>query len=79
MASINLVYEFAERGELGVRIAVVNAIGELFGAVAPLAGGAIADGYSYRALYATAMVFTLLALASMFRGVRPRRGRGLTR
>jgi len=73
MASINLVYEFAEKGELGVRIAVVNALGELFGAVAPLAGGAIADGFSYRTLYATAMVFTLLALVSMFRGVRPRR------
>ena len=48
MASVNLVYEFAERGELGVRIAVVNAIGELFGAIAPLAGGAIADDWSYR-------------------------------
>ena len=71
MASINLVYEFAEHGELGVRIGVVNAIGELFGAIAPLAGGAIADGWSYRTLYATAMVFTLLALASMFRGVGP--------
>ena len=79
MASINLVYEFAEHGELGVRIAVVNAIGELFGAVAPLAGGAIADGWSYRMLYVTAMVFTLLALASMFRGVRPRHRRGSQR
>ncbi len=73
MASINLVYEFAEHGELGVRIAVVNAIGELFGAIAPLAGGVIADGWSYETLYATALVFTLLAVASMFRGVRPRR------
>jgi MFS family permease len=75
MASINLVYEFAEHGELGVRIAVVNAIGELFGAVAPLAGGAIADRWSYRSLYVSAMMFTVLALASMFRGVRPRHRR----
>jgi MFS family permease len=75
MASINLVYEFAEHGELGVRIAVVNAIGELFGAIAPLAGGAIADRWSYRSLYASAMMFTVLALASMFRGVRPRHRR----
>jgi predicted MFS family arabinose efflux permease len=77
MASINLVYEFAEHGELGVRIAVVNAIGELFGALAPLAGGAIADRWSYGMLYATAMVFTLLALASMVGGVRPRHRRSV--
>jgi MFS family permease len=76
MAAINLVYEFAEHGELGVRIAVVNAIGELFGAIAPLAGGAIADHWSYRGLYATASAFTLLALATMFRGVGPRRHTG---
>ena len=75
MASINLVYELTDHGELGVRIAVVNAIGELFGAVAPLAGGAIADGWSYRTMYGTAMAFTLLALASMLRGVRPRHRR----
>jgi MFS family permease len=72
MASINMVYEFAEHGELGIRIAVVNALGELFGAVAPLAGGAIADRWSYLALYTTAAVFTLVALVAMFHGVRPR-------
>jgi hypothetical protein len=72
MASVNLVYEFADQGELGVRIAVVNAAGELFGAIAPLVGGAIADRWSYGALYGTAIVFTLFALAAMFRGVRSR-------
>ncbi len=72
MASVNLVYEFADQGDLGVRIAAVNAIGELFGALAPLAGGAIADRWSYDALYATGMLFTILALASMLAGVRPR-------
>jgi Na+/melibiose symporter-like transporter len=76
MASVNLVYEFADRGELGVRIAVVSAAGELFGAIAPLAGGAIADHWSYSALYATAMAFTVLALITMFRGVRPRAATG---
>ncbi len=73
MASVNLVYEFAEAGNLGVRIAVVNAVGELLGAIAPLAGGAIADRWSYRSLYAAATVFTVLAVTSMLRGVRPRR------
>jgi len=76
MASINLVYELAEHGELGIRIAVVNAVGELFGAIAPLAGGAIADRWSYTALYATAMIFTMLASISMVHGVRPRHARG---
>jgi len=75
MASINLVYEFAERGSLGVRIAVVNAIGELFGALAPLAGGVIADRWSYAALYGTALAFTILSLTTMARGV-PRRAAG---
>jgi MFS family permease len=73
MASVNLVYEFGERGDLGVRIAVVNAVGELFGAIAPLAGGAIADRWSYAALYGTATVFTVLAVTGMLFGVRPRR------
>lgn len=72
MASVNLVYEFADQGELGARIAVVNAIGELCGALAPLVGGIVADRWSYDALYATGMVFTMLALLSMFAGVRPR-------
>jgi MFS family permease len=75
MASVNLVYEFSERGELGVRIAVVNAVGELFGAIAPLAGGLIADRWSYAALYCTAVLFTALAVAGMLFGVRPRHRR----
>lgn len=78
MASVNLVYELADHGDLGVRLAVVNAIGELFGALAPLAGGAIADRWSYDALYVTGMLFTVLALGGMFAGVgshRPQRGR----
>ena len=73
MASVNLVYELADHGDLGVRLAVVNAIGELFGALAPLAGGAIADRWSYDALYLTGMLFTVLALGSMSAGVRPHR------
>lgn len=72
MASVNLVYEFSERGELGVRIAVASAVGELCGAIAPLAGGIIADRWSYHALYATAASFTVLAVGTMFLGVRPR-------
>lgn len=73
MASVNLVYELANQQDLGVRLAVVNAIGELFGAIAPLVGGVIADRWSYDALYATGMLFTILALGSMLVGVRPSR------
>ena len=76
MASVNLVYELADHGDLGVRLAVVSAIGELCGALAPLVGGAIADRWSYDALYQTGMLFTVLALASMFAGVRPHRRLG---
>lgn len=76
MASINLVYELAEHAELGVRIAVVSMIGEFFGAIAPLAGGAIADASSYEMLYPAAMTFSVLATACMYGGVRPRQRRG---
>ncbi len=72
MASVNLVYEFAGDGELGVRIAIVSAVGELLGAIAPLAGGAIADRWSYQTLYAVAATFASLSLATMVRGVHPR-------
>jgi MFS family permease len=75
MASINLVYELAEHDELGIRIALVNAVGELFGALGPLIGGTIADRWSYEMLYATALAFTMLASFTMFRGVQPRRTR----
>lgn len=70
MASMNLVYEFAGQGELAVRIAVVNAAGDLFGAIAPLVGGVIADHSSYGVLYGTAIGCTLLAAASMLCSVR---------
>jgi hypothetical protein len=50
----------------------VNAVGELLGAIAPLAGGAIADRWSYHSLYAVAATFTVVALGTMLRGVQPR-------
>lgn len=70
MASINLVYEFGDDAALGVRIAVVNALGELMAAVAPLVGGVIADRWSYDALYAVALACTLAAVTAMYTRVR---------
>jgi MFS family permease len=70
MASINLVYEFGDDAALGVRIAVVNALGELMAAVAPLVGGIIADRWSYDALYAVALACTLAAVTAMYTRVR---------
>jgi len=71
MASLNLVYEFGDDGNLGVRLAVVNALGELMVALAPLIGGAVADRWSYATLYAVAAAFTLLAAATMYLRVTP--------
>lgn len=79
MASINLVYELTEHAQLGVRIAVVNAIGELCAAIGPLVGGAIADAASYEMLYGTAMTFSMLAAACMFARVGPARRPGVAR
>jgi hypothetical protein len=71
MASTNLVYEFGVGAGLGVRLAVVNALGELMAAIAPLAGGVIADRWSYEALYGVAIACTLAAAATMCARVRP--------
>jgi hypothetical protein len=70
MASVNLVYEFGDGGGLGMRIAVVNALGELSASFAPLAGGLIADRWSYDALYGVAAGCTLAATAVMYARVR---------
>ncbi len=70
MASINMVYEFGDDARLGMRIAVVNALGELMAAIAPLLGGAIADRWSYEALYEVAMGCAIAAGAIMWTWVR---------
>jgi MFS family permease len=74
MASVNLVYELGDHTDLGIRLAVVSAVGELMGALAPLAGGAVADRWSYPALYAAAALCTVAAAAAMYLRVAPRRG-----
>jgi MFS family permease len=53
-----------------MRIAVVNALGELMAAVAPLLGGAIADHWSYAALYEVAMGCSILAAGVMWTRAR---------
>ena len=70
MASINLVYEFGDDTRLGMRIAVVNALGELMAALAPLIGGAIADRWSYDALYGVAIACSIVASWVMWTRVR---------
>jgi MFS family permease len=75
MASMNLVYEFGDDGQLALRIGAVNALGELMTAVAPLTGGWIADRWSHQALYGVAAAMTVAAIVAMHRGVpaAPRR------
>jgi MFS family permease len=75
MASLNLVYDLPDHGDLGIRIAVVSALGELTVAIAPLVGGALADHWSYAALWATAAVFTVAATAVMWMRVPVSRAR----
>lgn len=77
MASANLVYEFGDDENLGVRIAAVNALGELMVALAPLAGGIVADLASYEALYVVAALFTMTSLAVMYARVPPRQRRAI--
>lgn len=62
MSSQNMVLEFGSRENLPLRIAVANSASELVGAVAPLAGGLLAAGFSYPVVFWTAIAFQLAAV-----------------
>lgn len=55
----NLTLEFGQRDDLPVRIAIANSTSELAGTLGPLAGGAIAAGFGYEALFLVSVAFLL--------------------
>ena len=75
MSSQNLVLEFGSRENLPLRIAVANSASELVGVVAPLAGGLLAAGVSYPAVFWTAIAFQLAAVLWVARAVAEPRTR----
>jgi MFS family permease len=78
MGQQNLVLEFGKREDLPLRIGAANSTTEAMGVIAPLAGGVIATGYSFRAVFACAIAFKLVAaLVVQLRLREPRDQSGL--
>jgi MFS family permease len=76
MGQQNLVLEFGRREDLPLRIGAANSTTEAMGVIAPLAGGVIATAWSFRAVFAVAIAFKLLAgIVVLFRLREPRLGR----
>lgn len=63
MAAQNMVLEFGERQDLPMRIALANSAQEFAGFIGPLIGGIIAILVSKQAVFATAIVLQLAAMA----------------
>jgi|HubBroStandDraft_1064217.scaffolds.fasta_scaffold00011_54 MFS family permease len=73
-ASQILVLEFGGRADLPMRIAVLNAVTSLMGAIGPLAGGLMAELWSYEAVFWFSVIVQAVAVATMLFGVdEPRR------
>jgi MFS family permease len=70
MAAVNMVFEFGLDADFGHRVATVNMVGELVGAVGPLAGGLLADRVGYPVVFLTSIGFMLAAQTVMARSVR---------
>jgi MFS family permease len=69
-----LVLEFGGRADLPMRIAVLNAVTSLMGAIGPLVGGLMAQHWSYEAVFSFAVIVQLASVAIMWLRVdEPRR------
>ena len=75
MAAANMVFEFGLDAEFAQRVATVNMLGELAGALAPLAAGFLADHAGHPPVLLLGILLMALAEAVMATGVRPRRAR----
>jgi MFS family permease len=73
-ASQILVLEFGGRADLPMRIAVLNAVTSLMGAIGPLAGGLMAQHLSYESVFWFSVIVQAAAVATMLLRVdEPRR------
>jgi MFS family permease len=73
-ASQILVLEFGSRTDLPMRIAVLNALVSLMAAIGPLAGGIMAEQFSYEAVFCFSMIVQALSVAIVVLAVdEPRR------
>ncbi len=71
MAAANMVFEFGLDAEFAQRVATVNMMGELAGALAPLGAGFLADRAGHPPVLLVGMLLMAVAEAVMAIGVRP--------
>jgi Na+/melibiose symporter-like transporter len=71
MAAANMVFEFGLDAEFAQRVATVNMLGELAGALAPLGAGFLADHAGHPPVLVLGVLLMLLAEAVMAIGVHP--------
>jgi MFS family permease len=78
-ASQILVLEFGSRADLPMRIAVLNALVSLMAAIGPLAGGIMAEQFSYEAVFWFSVIVQAAAVAIiLWRVDEPRRRRRIS-
>jgi MFS family permease len=63
MSAQNIVFEFGHRDDMAMRLALSNTAESVMSALGPLAGGLIATGFGYHAVFATSIGFEIVALA----------------
>jgi len=71
MAAANMVFEFGLDAEFSQRVATVNMLGELAGALASLGAGLLADHAGHPPVLLVALLLMAVAEGVMARGVRP--------
>lgn len=60
-----LILELGPRIDLPMRFAVLNALTSLMGAIGPLAGGLLAERFSYQAVFWVSIALQIVAVATM--------------
>jgi len=63
MSAQNIVFEFGHRDDMAMRLALSNTAESFMAALGPLAGGLIAAGFGYHAVFWVSIVFEAIALA----------------
>ena len=77
MSAQNIVFEFGGREDMAMRLALSNTAESIMAALGPLAGGLIAAGFGYHAVFWVSIVFEAVALAMLVLFVEEPRKRRL--
>ena len=77
MSAQNIVFEFGRRDDMAMRLALSNTAESVMSTLGPLAGGVIAAGFGYHAVFAVSVVCQAIALGLLLGLVQePRTAKG---